>query len=355
MLITTRLFAASFDVEEAMRQTVDAFGAVLARLGDGAARFEKIGELAFHLAAGHPVYAAQAKGRASYSRDSGIFFTEAYLEYGAWIGDAWADRVAAVARAVHEALAAVHKTRLSVVERAAVSRMIDDVSRQVAGSPPGRLACLKPVYAVEDENGGMVSMGFQPAPASRPVSPEQRVIELQPEDVEAYVRRQRRAAKLAGMIKLHKRQEGRLLYREAWFNDGKVIEHAGVCGERGVISEHAAIGPARQREVMEAIAAGAMAEGFRAIPEGELVGLLVGKAISGMGMAADLRHRHALEHFLDEVTGWHGLGHCDGGSIGSGSMEARCLVVDGGMAAKVIERELASSPFKDFRVIRTEP
>ena len=352
MLTTMRLMFMSEDVKEAMGQTVDAFGASLAHLGEHEARFEKISELAFCFGVAHPVMQPPGKSRASYSRDSGVFFTEAYLDYNAWIGDRWAERVRAVARAAQTALSSVHKTRLAAEERSTVSRLIDAVAERLATSPPNHLPPLKSVYAHEDEFGRRLSIGFQPPGTFVPVVAHQRVVELQPGEVHAYVRRQEEAVQAIQTVKLYKRHDGRLLYREAWLDGENVVEHAGVYGERGLTSERAAAGPVRQREVMDAIAADAKSEGFKAIPEGRLVGLLVSKDISGMGTKDDLRRRHALEDFLNEVTGWHGLGHCDGGSIGSGSMEAFCLVVEYKIAAEVIARELASSPFNDFAVSR---
>lgn len=352
MLTTMRLTFLSEDVKEAMDQTVDAFGVSLAHLGEHEPRFEKISELAFCFGVAHPVMQPPGKGRASYSRDSGVFFTQAYLQYGAWIGNSWADRVRAVAHAARTALSSVHKTRLTAEERSALSRLIENVAERLAASPPEHLPSLKPVYASEDEFGQKLSIGFQPLGAFLPVVANQRIVELQPEEIHAYLQRHDDAAPTTQTVKLYKRHDGRLLYREAWIDGENVVEHVGVYGERGLVSQHAASGPVQQREVINAIAAEAKANGFDAIPEARLVGLLVSKEISGAGTKNDLRRRDALEDFLNEVTGWRGLGHCDGGSIGSGSMEAFCLVVDYKIAAEVIERELALSQFNDFIVSR---
>jgi hypothetical protein len=352
MLITLRLMFSSADVQEAMDQTVEAFGVSLAHACEHEARFEKISQLAFCFGVAHPVMQSPDKGRASYSRDRGIFFTEAYLDYDAWIGDRWADRVRAVARAVQTALAAVHKTRLPTEERSTLSRLIDESALKLAASPPDRLLSLKPVYASEDEFGRRLSIGFQPPGTFVPIAANQRVRVLQPSEVRAYVKAQEDAAQTIQTVKFYKRRDAQLLYREAWIDGESVVEHVGVCGERGSVSQHPAAGPVRQREVIDAIAASAKADGFKAIPESRLVGLLVSKEISGMGTKDDLRRRHALEDFLNELTGWLGLGHCDGGSIGSGSMEAFCLVADYEIACEAIMRELASSEFSDFIVSR---
>jgi hypothetical protein len=352
MLTTMRLLFMSEDVKEAMDQTVEAFGTSLADAAERERGFEKISELAFCFGVAHPVMQSPGKGRASFSRGGGVFFTEAYLDYSAWIGDLWGERVHAVARAAQAALSAVHKTRLATEERATLTRLIEAVAEQLAASPPDHLPPLKPVYAREDENGRQLSIGFQPPGAFVPIFPNQRVVELQPAEVQAYLSRQVSAVQAPQTIKLYRRHDGRLQYREAWVDGESIVEHVGAYGERGSTSLHKASDPIQQREVMEAIAAAARADGFEAIPEERLVGLMVSKEILGAGTKEDLRRRHELEDFLNELTGWRGLGHCDGGSIGSGSMEAFCLVVDYGIAAAVVERELASSPFNDFVVSR---
>jgi len=55
---------------------------------------------------------------------------------------------------------------------------------------------------------------------------------------------------------------------------------------------------------------------------------------------------------MDDKLGWLGLGHCDGGSIGSGTMEVFCVVVNYRLAADVIGRELANSRFGGFEITR---
>jgi len=352
MLITMRLTFKSHDVAEAIDQTIDALGASLASAGEHEPAFEKISELAFSFGVAHPCMQPQGKGRASYSRESGVFFAGDNLDYDAWIGNNWEDRVRSVAKATQKALSSVHKTRLTSEERCTLTQLIESTAQKLIQSPPDHLSSLKPIYAHEDELGRMSSIGFQPPGAYMSASAGQRVVELQPSAIRAYLMKQNETVQAIQTVKLYKRHEGRLLYREAWIDGENVVEHAGVYGERGVRSLRAAFGPAKQREVVDSIVDEAISDGFKAIPEARLFSLLVSKEISGAGNKDDLRRRHALEDFLNEVTGWRGLGHCDGGSIGSGSMEVYCLVVDHKIAAKVIADELAASQFNDFAVSR---
>jgi hypothetical protein len=51
---------------------------------------------------------------------------------------------------------------------------------------------------------------------------------------------------------------------------------------------------------------------------------------------------------MDEVLGWTGLGNTDGGSIGSGTMEVGCVVVDFEIAKNVIEKSLKGTEFENY-------
>ena len=67
---------------------------------------------------------------------------------------------------------------------------------------------------------------------------------------------------------------------------------------------------------------------------------------------------HELEDRMNETLGWTGLGNCDGGSIGSGTMEVCCFVVDFKTAKRVIEEDLKNTRFADYSRIydeRVEP
>ena len=73
-----------------------------------------------------------------------------------------------------------------------------------------------------------------------------------------------------------------------------------------------------------------------------------------MGTVTDLERRHAMEERMRELMGWTGLGTCDGGSIGSGTMEVCCFVVDFETAKRVIEHDLRGTEFEDYSRIYDE-
>lgn len=91
-----------------------------------------------------------------------------------------------------------------------------------------------------------------------------------------------------------------------------------------------------------------IADGFAEFAEDDHRSLLVEYEVDGFGTDADLEKRHSLEDRMNDLLGWTGLGHCDGGSIGSGTMEVCCLVVDFDKAKLVIEADLAGTAYSNF-------
>ena len=82
--------------------------------------------------------------------------------------------------------------------------------------------------------------------------------------------------------------------------------------------------------------------------------LLVEYIVDGMGTENDVNKRRALQDKLQELLGWTGLGMCDGGSIGSGTMEVCCFVVDFEIAKKLIAENLKGTEFQDYSRIYEE-
>ena len=151
------------------------------------------------------------------------------------------------------------------------------------------------------------------------------------------------------MIKLYKGSKGaELHYHEAWAADASITEHWGKLGEVGSTREHTLTEADDPTDALEAVLAPVRAAGFAELGDEELALLQIEYRIQGTGNAADLGKRIALEDRMNEVLGWVGLGQCEGGSSGYGTMEVRCLVVDFELARRVIEADLLGSRFDDY-------
>ncbi len=157
------------------------------------------------------------------------------------------------------------------------------------------------------------------------------------------------------MLKLYKREGDRVTaYHEAWVAGSQIIEHRGVLGERGGSRKHAMVAGESEDDCIRRVLAEPIASGFEPLDDGDHCILLVEYSIAGMGDEKNLAKRHALEDQLNEILGWTGLGHCDGGSIGSVTMEVCCFVVDFETAKRVIAAELADTEFADYARIFVE-
>ncbi len=158
------------------------------------------------------------------------------------------------------------------------------------------------------------------------------------------------------MLKLYRFSDTKKEYWETWKEDkGTHLVHWGELGTRGEFRTVKTQGTLKAKDVVEAEAQAMQAQGFAEIDEDARFRLIVEYAIDGMGTTDDVDMRHKLEDRLNETLGWTGLGHCDGGSIGSGTMEVCCFVVDFEIAREVVAADLADSKkFADYTRIFDE-
>jgi hypothetical protein len=157
------------------------------------------------------------------------------------------------------------------------------------------------------------------------------------------------------VLKLYRRNAGRVTaYHEAWADGSKITEHCGPLGERGETRQHRRNKKLSEKANLKQVLKRAMAAGYEPIDPDDHAVLLIEYAIKGMGSVKDLDKRHALEDRMNETLGWTGLGHCDGGSIGSGTMEVCCFVVDFDTARRVVEKDLKGTKFANYSRIVDE-
>jgi hypothetical protein len=143
-------------------------------------------------------------------------------------------------------------------------------------------------------------------------------------------------------------------YHEAWLDGDAVVEHWGAVGNRGASRRHPTNPSLDEAGNLERVLAPARSKGFAPVPLEDHSVLLVEYTVEGMGNAADVEKRYRLPDRLDDLLGWTGTGHCDGGSIGSGTMEACCYVVNFAVARDVIIKDLADTEFANYTRIYEE-
>jgi hypothetical protein len=157
------------------------------------------------------------------------------------------------------------------------------------------------------------------------------------------------------MIKLYRFTDSTKEYWETWNNgNGEFTVHWGKLGDQGnsEIIKSSLLKNA-DRTVNQMIVS-KRENGFFEIGRDDQFTLLIEYPVEGMGNEHDLDKRYALQARMDETLGWTGLGHCDGGSIGSGTMEVCCFVVDFETAKRVIQTDLAGTQFADYTRIYDE-
>jgi len=157
------------------------------------------------------------------------------------------------------------------------------------------------------------------------------------------------------MLKLYKRADEGLYYWETWDKDSKTaIVHWGKVGERGAQRGVASGIFSNFRKTIQKEINERLTDGYQSIDIDKHHTLLIEYKIDDMGTPADLEKRSRLEQRMDETLGWTGLGHCDGGSYGHGSMEVCCFVVDFDIASQIIQADLKGTEFADYTRIFDE-
>lgn len=153
------------------------------------------------------------------------------------------------------------------------------------------------------------------------------------------------------MLKLYRVTGRKKEYWEAWATTTEITIHWGKIGEEGEQREipiQAAINP---YDTIKSEAKPIRAVGFKPLKRSELRSIVIQYKIEGHGSTDDLEKRVAVEGLMNERLGWTGLGHCDGGDIGSGTMNIFCYVADAKIGESVIVRELKAGKFLKGAVI----
>lgn len=153
-------------------------------------------------------------------------------------------------------------------------------------------------------------------------------------------------------IKLYKVIDGELHYWESWNKKKIYTIHWGKVGDNG-----------DQREVKSSLLLNAKDEvvkeekdkrsqGYKELDD--LKTIFIQYKIDGFGTPKDLDKRYEIENLMNENLGWTGVGHCDGGEIGSGTMNIFCLVVDISKAKNVIKSSLEKKDLLNGAIIVEE-
>jgi len=336
MDIAIKINSASAEVFDSLKQMERLFDPVLQQTTRDLPSIEGVRAIRLNPTTAHPLTRWNASKRASLHQATQTYFVPVLIDYVAWTSTEWRSRLDLFGDALLFSVASLPKTRFSPAFRDALGAAISHTRDALLRAPPVQVAPVQPIFLRVDTQGKPTGLSFDGS--SNAFAAEQ-IIKVAPEDAAKYIGSNLWAPQDKPRIfKLYLRDSGgRLLYREAWRTGQKVIEHWGECGNRGEQREHAAPTDASADRVLKKLKQAARNDGYRPISPKKMKMLIVEYRVVDFGSQRDLERRHALENYFDEMIGWLGLGHLDGGSIGSGSMDVALLVVDFDIARKAIE------------------
>lgn len=335
------------DCSEAVNQAIGVFQAALAVEAEGIKGKTGVRQVSIGLHIDNPLRVGGGQiGHGRFDLSTGTYFCGASLAYADWIQPDWRRRMVALARAT---LAASSSTArwLGAEDLAAMEAATGRAVARAVRNPPQTLAALRSVYLVFTGNDPAPGVTFM-EPAHMSFGPW-RFVEVRPEQAEDSARQYfNEPPQVPTMFKLYRRDGTGLAYREAWADKEAVVEHWGICGEIGSTRQHPAADDAEKRELLVALKKQAAVAGFSSISFADHGKIVARKPTVEARWEADLDLRYELQDALDRELGWTGLGHCDGGSTGGGSMEVFCFVVDIEAGLAAVNRQLANPRFRGF-------
>lgn len=152
---------------------------------------------------------------------------------------------------------------------------------------------------------------------------------------------------LPAFKRIYKRIDGVLHYESVFAHEGIAHHHAGKVGTKGKTKELAYAGT--HKKAVETFLGVAVAKGFTELPDDHEIEIQYN--IDDLGTPEDFDKLDALENHLHDLLGTLGLGVCNENSIGGGTMEVSCYVVDADIAMKAIKKALKGTRFGDYASI----
>ena len=98
---------------------------------------------------------------------------------------------------------------------------------------------------------------------------------------------------------------------------------------------------------MKELADEQLADGYKVLDEEELIEFVLQYDYTENQLGEVLEKRNQVQEIMDEALGWSGNGHCDGGDIGSGTINIFNFVIDVDKALKTILNELENQQLLD--------
>lgn len=154
------------------------------------------------------------------------------------------------------------------------------------------------------------------------------------------------------MVKLYKRIQEKIFYKECWQHGDIAIVHRGVVGNEGITEEH----PCDNFEKFESdFIKQYKHQGYATIPNNEQY--LVTIQLKVRSAQAGIELKNQVTEALNEKLGWLGLGCVDGFDIdikksilGYYNLEIYCVVVDSDKACNEIKKLMPCAVISDYTI-----
>ncbi len=156
------------------------------------------------------------------------------------------------------------------------------------------------------------------------------------------------------VLKLYKRLPDAIHYWEAWNDGRKLFVHFGILGHKGKTREIPLRWFERASNAVSREASGPRGEGYAELPAEAHTQIVVQYRTAGWGNASDLEKRYQVESIINDCLGLTGNGDCDGGDIGSGTINAFSYVVDPVLAMHTIVDSLRTAGLLQGAIIAVE-
>ncbi len=103
----------------------------------------------------------------------------------------------------------------------------------------------------------------------------------------------------------------------------------------------------RVEKEMKELADEQLADGYKELDEEELIEFVLQYDYTEEQLEEALEKRQQVQEMMDEALGWSGNGHCDGGDIGSGTINIFTFVIDVDKALQTTLDELENQQLLD--------
>ncbi|WP_130068138.1 hypothetical protein [Bacillus albus] len=149
------------------------------------------------------------------------------------------------------------------------------------------------------------------------------------------------------MIKLIKQGIDKMLYWEVWEDERILIVHYGCVGDEGEMYEIKVPVFQRAEIEMKKLVDEQLANGYKELDEEELIEFVLQYVYTDDQLEDGLEKRQKIQEIMDEALGWSGNGYCDGGDIGSGTINIYTFVIDVNKALQTTINELENHHLLD--------